>query len=194
MEMKMHKVLNAINLRKLVVNAFIVFIIPVSFGFSQNINAYHSIINEFLEFNDKGKIELLQEVDLSTAWIDYLEDTAFIHNAFRHVFTNESIEGLIAQINLSEAKELIKNTTKFTWERKKLNHTYKLRKKKSDKGLTYKYSIPIVDREICILRVKSFDSVSNIGDYIYIMNKNEKNQWITACIFIIHEMFPDYGY
>ncbi len=194
MGMKMHKVLSVINLRKLMVKAFIVFIIPVSFGFGQNINTYHSILNEILEFNDKGRIVLLQEVDLSTAWIDYLEDTAFIHNGLRHVFTNESVEGLIAQIDLPQAKELIRGIKKFTWDRKKLNHTYKVREKVSDKGLTYKYSIPIIDNDICLLRVKSFDSVNNIGDYIYIMKKNGSNKWPTACVLIIHEMFPDYVY
>ncbi|MFD2035679.1 hypothetical protein ACFSKL_12820 [Belliella marina] len=192
METEVQKVLNVTKSGKLILSVLMFLITPLSFVYCQGTNVYHSTLNEILEFNDKGRIDLLKEVDLSTAWVDYLEDTAFLRNTFKHVYAKERVEDLIARIDLVEVRDLIKSTPEFTWERQKLNRAYKLRKKVSEKGLTYKYSIPIVNNDICLLRVTSFDSVNNIGDYIYIMKKKEYNQWTTECVLVIHEMFPDY--
>ncbi|MGY6745075.1 MAG: hypothetical protein ACXIUQ_20250 [Cecembia sp.] len=187
----MQKARNVTKFRKIILSISMFFVLSISNG--QDVENYHNILNEIFKSEGKEKTNLLDKVDLSSDWIDYLEDSVFVSTTLRYSCNKESVGDLIKQIDLIKARETIENTSDFTWQKRKLNSNFKLQKKVAQRGLTYQYSIPIKEKKIVIVRIKSFDSYNNtIGDYIYFMKKNPNEVWDIACILVIEEMFPDY--
>jgi hypothetical protein len=165
----------------------------ISVSLGQSLNDHHSNLNKLIESEKKEKIKLLDEVDLSINWMDKLEDSLFINYSFRYNCKSESVDNLIKKLDIKKARLLIKNTPEFTWEKRKLSSEFKLRKVVSKKGLTYQYSLPIIEKDVAALRIRSFDSYNtNIGDYIYLMEWGINNSWQTICILVIQETFPNY--
>lgn len=190
--MKMRKVINVIKTAKALLSLCLYLTLSAAFG--QKVTDHHSILNEIFESERKEKINLLLKVDLSTDWINDLEDSLFVNSTLRYSCNKESVVDLIEQIDLMKVRGLIQNKSEFNWQKKKLNSNFKLQKKMAPRGLTYQYSIPIKENDIVIVRIKSFDSYNNaIGNYIYFMRKDQNQVWITACILVIQEMFPDYN-
>ena len=188
----MQKARNVTKFRKVILSISMFFALSISNG--QDIDQYHYILNEIFKSEIKEKNNLLDKVDLSSDWIDYLEDSVFVSKTLRYSCNKESVGDLIKQIDLIKARETIENTSDFTWQKRKLNSSFKLQKKVAQRGLTYQYSNPIKEKKIVIVRIKSFDSYNNtIGDYIYLMKKDPNQAWGIACILVIQEIFPDYN-
>jgi hypothetical protein len=188
----MQKARNVTKFRKVILSISMFFALSISSG--QDIDQYHNILNEIFKSEIKEKTNLLGKVDLSSDWLDYLKDSVLVSKTLRYSCVKESVGDMIKQIDLIKARETIQNSSDFTWQKRKLNPSFKLKRKDSQRGLTYQYSIPIKEENIVIVKIKSFDSYNNtIGDYIYFMKKDTNQAWWTACILVIQEIFPDYN-
>jgi hypothetical protein len=152
----MQKARNVTKYRKVILSISMFFVLSISNG--QDIDHYHNILEKIFKSEKKEKTKLLGKVDLSSDWIDYLEDSVFVSKTLRYSCNKESVGDLIKQVDLIKSRETIENTSDFTWQKRKLNPSFKLQKKVAQRGLTYQYSTPIKEENIVIVKIKSFDS------------------------------------
>jgi hypothetical protein len=98
------------------------------------------------------------------------------------------INSVLKEIDFNLLKKQTSKNKLTIWDKSKLGKTFKVFAKPTRKHLTHQYSIPLVQNNAAIIRIKSFQYNLEVSDYIFILEKTDEI-WEEICIIVLSEVF-----
>jgi hypothetical protein len=150
---------------------------------------YHLLIKEIvIDVNEKSRIKILNKIMLDFDWIDKIKDSVFVEKSLKYKCNMLKINSVLKEIDFNLLKKQTSKNKLTIWDKSKLGKTFKVFAKPTRKHLTHQYSIPLVQNNAAIIRIKSFQYNLEVSDYIFILEKTDEI-WEEICIIVLSEVF-----
>lgn len=150
---------------------------------------YHLLIKEIvIDANEKSRIKILNKIMLDFDWIDKIKDSVFVEKSLKYKCNMLKINSVLKEIDFDLLKKQTSKNKLTIWDKSKLGKTFKVFAKPTNKHLTHQYSIPLVQNNAAIIRIKSFQYNLEVSDYIFILEKTD-DIWEEVCIIVLSEVF-----
>jgi hypothetical protein len=121
-------------------------------------------------------------------WIDKIKDSVFVEKSLKYKCNMLKINSVLKEIDFNLLKKQTSKNKLTIWDKSKLGKTFKVFAKPTRKHLTHQYSIPLVQNNAAIIRIKSFQYNLEVSDYIFILEKTDEI-WEEICIIVLSEVF-----
>ncbi len=150
---------------------------------------YHLELKEIMiDSNEQSRVRILKKIISDFDWIDHLKDSVFVGNSLKYKCNILKLNSALKRIDFDFLKKQTIKNELIIWDKSKLGRTFKVYEEPTKKHLTHQYSIPLVQNNTAIIRIKSFQYKLEVSDYIFIFEKID-DSWEEICIIVISEVF-----